>query len=123
MSKPKVKVSRSPLDASLQRPVSRETYCFARLDMKKSWIGRKEKGTLYVPEDFLKYLKESILSEEEQRIILESLVSQQTEKYDMVTNKNNPFYGQEAAFEQYCKVKYKKLYYHIDRMLKRIFPD
>ena len=93
----------------------------ARMDVKKSWITRKEKVTHIIHEVFFQYLKDFVPNEEEQEIILKSLAKQRAEKYDMQTNKNNPFYGEEEAFEQYCRVKYKKLYDHINRMLDRLY--
>lgn len=81
---------------------------------------KKEEFILNIHETFIEYLNDCVTDNKELKIILKSLASQQLEKIAMQVDKKNPFYGKEAAFEQYCKIKYKELYDHIIRMIDRL---
>jgi hypothetical protein len=93
----------------------------ARIDVKKRRPWSKGEKTLIIHETFMIYLKDSVLDVKEIKEVLHSLSEQQSERYDMKTNKNNPFYGDEAGFEHYCRLKYKKLYDHIERMIDQLY--
>lgn len=108
-----VKVSASPYAFA-----SREAYGVAALEMKSS-----DQGTLIVHENFLKYLEELVPSDDERKTILQSLLGYHLEKYKMQTDKSHPLHGQPAAFEEYCKVKYKKLFSYVERMVDRVISE
>lgn len=83
---------------------------------EKSGLFGKKKGTLIIHETWLKYVKDHIDKPDVAKI-LKQVAEQQQERFDMKTNKKNSFYGDEAGFEQYCRIKYNELYEHIKRMI------
>ncbi len=91
-------------------------------EKRHTFFGRKKKA-LVVHRTWLDYLKGCGCDDAEKSDLLKQVAQQQKERHDMKTNKNNAFYGDETGFEQYCRIKYKKLYEHINRMMQKLFAE
>ncbi len=83
---------------------------------RKAGLFRKGKITLIVNQYFLDYLE--TVDESTKKRLLEELSQQAIERFKMLNEPDNPFYGDENGFEHYRSVKYKLLYKHIDKLLK-----
>jgi hypothetical protein len=91
-----------------------------KIDMVGHFIMRKglfQKGkiTFIVHQVFLDYMK--TLDESTKQGLMNELSEQAVERFQMLNDSNNAFYGDEEGFEHYRSVKYKNLYQHIANML------
>lgn len=87
---------------------------------EKKGLFRKGRVTLVIHEIWMKYCTDSIQNQAERVNVLEQSTEVIVERHDMKINQENPFYGDEAGFEQYCRMKYKKLLGHILNMIDKI---
>ena len=74
---------------------------------------RKKNTTLILHQTWMEYVKNHTKDPNELKEIIQQVAAQQNERYVMKTKQNSPFYGDEAGFEHYCRMKYKRLYEHI----------
>lgn len=90
------------------------------LIMEKRGLFRKKKLTFVVHQALLAYLEN--LDDTTQNEVRNELAQQAMERYQMLNDPQDPYYGDEDGFEHYRSVKYKLLCQHIATMLA-IGPD
>ena len=81
---------------------------------------RKKNTTLILHQTWMEYVKNHTKDPNELKEIIQQVEAQQNERYVMKTKQNSPFYGDEAGFEHYCRMKYKRLYEHIIQYINNL---
>ena len=100
------------------RNINNKVDMVGHLIMERKGLFKKEKKVVVVIHQvFLEYLKNHVQDEKVEQELTKAVTQQAVERYDMLNNSQNPFYGDEEGFEHYRRVKYKMLYDHIEHML------
>lgn len=101
------------------RPEGGQTKDFWPLDRNQPFASvvfstrDNEELCIYINKPFTDYIKAQVTDEVEREQLLEAIAVQQCEWLDP----NHPLHDDKAAFEDYCKKKYLKVYAHIQKMM------